>query len=452
MKPFEPDGMYSSILYRVLPDSSIEAMLPGGLVKFKDMDQFLASVSGQANANISHVIAPYDVLGKTDNPVGGFPTLGGRADYYSILLKTIESTKQNSAQLRALVYERARFNLKRDVLFGNSSMGLADLVRQIEEFELAVARVEASADDDHHRVARLEPIKPADTERAVSSNAIQILPPRPIAPLQQVTGSFQWRESFQQARWSEEVVRYLRSANRSIGFAALGIALVGMLVVAVTLWPSRKIPAAVEIANKAPPPTEPTVKHNGPNEASVTPEESLPKLPFPLPTSFGIYVLSDNKLTELVALPINVPDPRVELSAEIKKLSNTTIADTKPAFILFRRDLLNSAPQKVELRIIARMARQTKIVDGKATVTNIEGIWRIRNITRELKISPIAGQREMVIARLDDDVSLAAGRYVLVLNRVGFDFSVSGPAQSPVFCLEGFEAANGSVFNQCRTP
>ena len=73
-------------------------------------------------------------------------------------------------------------------------------------------------------------------------------------------------------------------------------------------------------------------------------------------------------------------------------------------------------------------------------------------MSRELKISPVAGQTEMVMARLDEDLSLAAGRYALVLNRTGYDFTINGAVQSPAFCLEEFETSNGSVFNQCRTP
>ena len=69
-------------------------------------------------------------------------------DYYSILLDAIQTTERNSAQLRALVYERARFNLKREVLFGYSSVDLADTVRKIDEFERAVARIEANAVDE----------------------------------------------------------------------------------------------------------------------------------------------------------------------------------------------------------------------------------------------------------------------------------------------------------------
>ena len=192
--------------------------------------------------------------------------------------------------------------------------------------------------------------------------------------------------------------------------------------------------------------------HDSANEETPAPTDNSPKVAFPLPNSFGIYVLSDNKLTELEPLPISIPDARIALSAEIDKPSATTISDERPAFILFRRDLLNNVPQKIMLRVIAHMARETKIVGGKAGTTNIDGAWRIRNISRELKISPIPGQREMVIARLDGDVPLATGRYALVLNRTGYDFAVKGTVQSPEFCLEKFETSSGSVFNQCRTP
>ena len=162
--------------------------------------------------------------------------------------------------------------------------------------------------------------------------------------------------------------------------------------------------------------------------------------------------MHDNKLTELKLLPISVPDPRVALSAEIKKPTTLEISDEKPAFILFRRDLLNNAPQKILLRVVARMARETKVVDGKAKVSSVEDAWRIRNISRELNVAPIPGQPEMVIARVDDNTPLAPGRYALVVNRTGYDFTIKGPVKSLDFCLEGFETANGSVFTQCRAP
>ena len=451
MAPFEPEGVYCSIPYRVLPNNSIEAMLPGGLVTFKNMDLFLAS-SGSATAgtNVERPILARDFLENTDKQNSNVPAPTRPLDYYSILLEAIKTAKHNSSQLRALVYERARFNLKRDILYGHSSMGLAELVQHIKDFELAVARIEANAED-------AQPSPPEqtvwpDTTETNASNAVEILPAMRTAPRYAELSPIRWTDNFQHVRWPEEFLRYMRSANRSIGFALLGMAFVGAIVIVVTLWPLQKASRQLETANKIPQAGETTVKQSSPNESGLASVETSPRLPFPLPTAFGIYLLNDSKLVELEALPINVPDPRVALSAEIKNPSTVTISNHKPAFILFRRDLLNNAPQKVILRVVARMMRETKIVNGKPVITKIEGSWRIRDISRELKISPIAGQREMVMARLDDEVSLPAGRFALVVNRVGYDFTIDGPEKAPESCLEGFEAATGSVFTQCRSP
>ena len=454
MTPFEPDGVYNSIPYRVLPDCSIEAMMPGGLVRFKDMDQLVATSRSAPADNGAHS----QLVGRSaDVPAPARPH-----DYYSILLEAINATKQNSAQLRALVYERARFNLKRDVLFGYSSMGLADVVRQIDEFERAVVRIEANAVDDpphlpHREQAYRDHDEPADIAHetdAKPGTTVQVLPPEPVPPLYAGLTSNQRADNFHLARLAEEFVRHVRFANKSIGVALLGIAILAIIgtVFVTVLWPSHKVSSPIAVANKLPQTGETAAAHDSANEETPAPTDNSPKVAFPLPNSFGIYVLSDNKLTELEPLPISIPDARIALSAEIDKPSATTISDERPAFILFRRDLLNNVPQKIMLRVIAHMARETKIVGGKAGTTNIDGAWRIRNISRELKISPIPGQREMVIARLDGDVPLATGRYALVLNRTGYDFAVKGTVQSPEFCLEKFETSSGSVFNQCRTP
>ena len=451
MTPFEPDGVYNSIPYRVLPDHSLEAMMPGGLVKFKNMEQLVASAADiAANTNVIHSTILNGVSDNTNERNGNVPAPARPLDYYSILLEAIKRTKQNSAQLRALVYERARFNLKRDVLFGYSSMGLADVVRQIHEFELAVARIEANATDDEPSQAYREQEKPHDTLQAMSSDAVQVLPPKPMPPLYSGLKAIQRTDNAQFAWLSEQFVRHVRSTNKFIGVALFGMAIIGAVIVTM-LWPSLRMSSQSEIATKPSQTGETAVTHGSPGDDGATRTESSEKVPFPLPASFGIYVLSDDKLTELKPLPIGIPDPRIALSAEIDQPSSTTISDDKPAFILFRRDLLNNAP-KVSLRVIARMARQTKIVDGKARTTNIEGAWRIRNISLDLKLSPVPGQREMLIARIDNDQSLAGGRYALVLNRTGYDFAITGTEQSPAFCLERFETASGSVFNQCRTP
>jgi hypothetical protein len=451
MAPFEPEGVYCSIPYRVLPDSSIEAMMPGGLVKFRNMDLFLAS-SGSATAgtNVARSILAPDYLENTKRQSSNVPAPARPLDFYSILQDAINTAKHNSSQLRELVYERARFNLKRDILYGHSSMGLTELVQHVKDFELAVARIEANAVDDQPRPP--PPTEWPDTPETNSSNAIEILPAVRTAPGYSELSPIRLTDHFQHVRWPEEFLRHMRSANRLIGFALLGMACVGAIVILVTLWPLQKASRQVETASKVPQAGESPLKQSGPSESGLASTETSSRLPFPLPTSFGIYVLSDNKLVELESLPIGVPDPRVALSAEIKNPSTVTISDHKPAFILFRRDLLNNAPQKVILRVVARTTRETKIINGKPVITDIEGSWRVRDVSRELKVSPIAGQREMLMARLDDDISLPSGRFALVVSRLGYDFTIDGPVKAPEFCLEGFETANGTVFTQCRAP
>src|SRR5689334_11949506 len=105
MTHFEHDGVYNGIPYRVLPDCSIEAMMPGGSVRFRNMDELVATC-GRTFSNTREMTL-------TDRQSRNVPTSAEPVDYYTILLEAINTTQQNSAQLRALVYERARFNLKR---------------------------------------------------------------------------------------------------------------------------------------------------------------------------------------------------------------------------------------------------------------------------------------------------------------------------------------------------
>ena len=286
----------------------------------------------------------------------------------------------------------------------------------------------------------------------------------PLAPIYADIGPLPNTDYFGTHQGWDAMLRHVRAATRFIGFVLIGFLFTGLVFMGTALWYFPKNSTPVTTVSKGGG-TASSANRGGEfagsdseqtgtvsNEPIAPPVATPPKLPYPVPTSFGIYAVHDNKLTELESLPISVPDPRVALSAEIKKPTTLEISDEKPAFILFRRDLLNNAPQKILLRVVARMARETKVVDGKAKVSSVEDAWRIRNISRELNVAPIPGQPEMVIARVDDNTPLAPGRYALVVNRTGYDFTIKGPVKSLDFCLEGFETANGSVFTQCRAP
>ncbi len=44
--PFVPDGVYGGIPYRVLSSGSIDAMMPGGVVRFRNVEQLVAAAGG----------------------------------------------------------------------------------------------------------------------------------------------------------------------------------------------------------------------------------------------------------------------------------------------------------------------------------------------------------------------------------------------------------------------
>ena len=171
----------------------------------------------------------------------------------------------------------------------------------------------------------------------------------------------------------------------------------------------------------------------------------------PLPSTYGVYAVSEGHLSELQPLPIRAPDPRVQLSAEINKPSSTILPDGKIAFILFRRELLNSAPQNAAIRVVARVGSTLTFSSGKAAVLKPDTSWRIRSNSYEFQVSPLNENREMVVVRPQDpDFALPSGRYVLVFGGLAYDFTVDGLITDPVQCLESFEAVNGPIFTECR--
>ncbi len=68
---------------------------------------------------------------------------------------------------------------------------------------------------------------------------------------------------------------------------------------------------------------------------------------FPLPGDYGIYALSNQALTELYALPERVPDKRIAVSTPVDQPSRTSLPDGRARFIVFRRDIVGNAPDRI---------------------------------------------------------------------------------------------------------
>ena len=62
-----------------------------------------------------------------------------------------------------------------------------------------------------------------------------------------------------------------------------------------------------------------------------------------------------------------------------------------------------------------------------------------------LRIQGLAARRQPRMFVVQPDAVLPAGRYALVLNGYGYDFTVAGPITAPEQCLEQTQVVNGVV-------
>jgi hypothetical protein len=147
-----------------------------------------------------------------------------------------------------------------------------------------------------------------------------------------------------------------------------------------------------------------------------------------------------------------VPDKRIAMSTPISEPSRTTLPDGKAKFVVFRRDLASSAPDRVDVRVVARVVRAlTFDAKGKASFMPVTDAWNIRNLSYEFRVRPLAGNPEMLMAQAENpDFVLPAGRYVLALRNQGYDFTVAGKVTDLSQCLERTDAANGAFYSDCQ--
>jgi hypothetical protein len=135
------------------------------------------------------------------------------------------------------------------------------------------------------------------------------------------------------------------------------------------------------------------------------------------------------------------------VSDEITRPSRVTLPADKLAFVVFRQNLANDVPATVPARVVGRVKRATTFVNLRAKVAPLQASWRIRDKSYELKVSPVDGSREMFVVQ--PDAALPAGRYALVLNGYGYDFTVAGPITAVEQCLEQMQLTTGILVTEC---
>lgn len=173
----------------------------------------------------------------------------------------------------------------------------------------------------------------------------------------------------------------------------------------------------------------------------------------PVPTEYGVYAVTNGRLTELEQLQLKVPDPRVAISAKFSAPSRTHLPNGKIEFVIFRRDFANSAPDRVSARIVARVSRAlTFDREGHPKTAAVDESWVIRSNEYQLRVGPFADNPEMVLVHPDTaSFAFPSGRYALIVKGIGYDFTVDGLQTDAAHCLELSETLEAPVYSECKS-
>ena len=381
------------------------------------------------------------------------PTTSTELDFSLVLARVIGSIENDPAQLRNVVYELARIKLEREVWQRQPPLSMTEIRNLMRSLDIAIKCVESvSLRHDKSRALR-------SLDRLIESSGT-----RPHHPI---------------SNERAPVLTFDQSAPATAGIPGLSIAVSSGARIPRPALPSRfwfrsgLLPAgcmvaalglAVYLVSQRPfgftsPQSTPLVDATAPESQKgdfVAPSPALRQQTpsWPLPVAYGVYAISEGQLHELESLGFRVPDPRVFMSAIINTPSRINLPDGRLVFIVFRRDIATNAPDRVAVRVIARIARaMTFNPAGSASVRPLDEQWTVRSTSYELRVAPVMEHPEMVLLRPDDpNFVFPSGRYALVLKGQAFDFTVAGPITEAAHCLERTEAANGTFYSECRNP
>jgi hypothetical protein len=364
-------------------------------------------------------------------------TTGNEVEFALVLARMIDSVKHDPVQLREAIYELARHKLEEQFMDADAG----EIQRTKNALEVAIRGVEVFFKKDEQvdkllqQAAGHPPTIPTNVD--YSSKLITHSPPKDPA-----------------SGYQSEVISSVSSSETGKTFATpfrllAVIAVFSVLLVAVQQRATLSLllhnarvddPSSTSVSLKIPP---------APTDTSQS-QAMVPKLSPLLPTTYGIYAVSDGKLFELKLLPGRAPDMRVAISAAIESPSQATLPSGRVKFIVFRRESGSSNPERAEVRLVAKITRSLSYDgEGKPNISD-EDKWVIRNIAIAYRVAPIKDSPEMEeIASEDPEAELSSGRYALILKNQAYDFSIAGPLTDPRHCLERLTASNGTFYSQC---
>ena len=373
-------------------------------------------------------------------------------EFALILSRTVDALNADPSLLRSTVYELARVTLWKDLFDGDPERGqrlaqaLETAIRGVEDFSI---RQKGAMGQGGSITGPMNEL--SETARLITPRlpAAEIYPPsqsRAAAlPIVQIDhpafGTNNARTAF--ARDIPVKSRYPVWRTALFALVAAAFVLFGVAVI------RDQTGIRSFLANRIAVQQSPVVPVQAGAETAAAPAAPPPIPGLPLPTTYGNYVINDGQLAELELFEGQVPDKRVAISSPIHTASRTILPDGAPTFVIFRRDLATIPTDGIEARVVAKINHTMKVDSQtqKATYTP-EEFWSIRPFTYKFRSAPVPGNPEMMLIK-PDNVVLPPGRYVLVLKRQGYDFTVAGKITDPNQCLERTEAANGTFYSAC---
>ncbi|MDE5445712.1 hypothetical protein GWG65_30750 [Bradyrhizobium sp. CSA207] len=384
-----------------------------------------------------------------------------KAGFVRLLSGQIRDISGDPRQIRAIVYELARIKLLEQFTHADARES-----RELQQvLERAIREVEFSFE-------RSAPERNAvSAQPGVVSDPSPVNPaaPPPIPTVAPVPASASIPNLADIGRRPVAQPRPLDQPKRSGTINSL-LRLTAILVImagasaAVTYWPRLKTQSVAlwqsaalsERASTSPQP-QPTAaatpsSSETPERVPDHPREPVPAAQpsMPLPTTFGVYALSEGQLQELKPVPGKIPDRRVAISAAINTPSATTLTSGDVKFIVFRPDGGVDA-SGTEVRVVAKVSRAMGVdATGKAAMVSTGDSWVIRSMSYLYKVGPIEDQPRMLLLQSEQDgFTLSPGRYVVVVKGMGYDFSVAGMVTDPNQCVERINATNGAFYSPC---
>lgn len=386
-------------------------------------------------------------------------------DHYSTLVQLVADVSQDHAHLRTFIYEYARVKLRKELFPLFVEGAWPEIEEQMRGLEAAIDQIETDCAANAPALPfRSNPALPVGTEEQTPGTRVASLNGVPKTTrfgehgflTRHGTSSLTTASEPHDRLSPSHLDRHLRSTfwrnTQIIAAAALGVAIYATCDVQSLVNKLGTVkPAQTNSINDVGQ-QQPAVSIAAPSTSKTNELSSRPPDDVTLPTEYGVYALVNKELIELEQLPIKVPDPRIAISASITAPSRAHVPFGRFRFVIFRRDLTTNAPDRVPVRVVARVVRALTFDSaGHAKTTKVEQSWVIRDNSYQMRVAPYADNPEMIIVTPEPlDFALPAGRYALVLKGIGYDFTVDGSEADPSHCLERAEVLNAPVYSECK--